>query len=110
MHLRKSNEKGKTGFHDREFEEGSSTDDLQRGQHYLLHIYMRNKHIARYLTNVLEEGEVEVFILQPGEFQVAIDVGAIDESISEIPVVMVPVGGDRHPACSPDAYSFLDDS
>ena len=47
--------------------------------------------ITRDLTNMLQEREVEVFILKPGQFQISVDVCAIGVSIPEISVVVLTI-------------------
>ena len=50
-----------------------------------------------------EEAEVEVLVLEPGQLEVAVDVGAVGVPIAEIPVVMLAVVGDGHAAVGADA-------
>jgi len=55
------------------------------------------------LPYVLEETEVEGFVLEPCDLQVAIDVSTVGVPVSKIPVVMLFVGRHRETAIGTDA-------
>ena len=74
-----------------EFEEGPSPDDLEAGQHNPGNVYVRDEHVARHLADVLQEAEVLIVILQPREFEVAVDVRAVRVPIPQVPVVVFSV-------------------
>ena len=40
--------------------------------------------------------------LEPGELEVAVHEGAVGVSVPQVPVVMLPVAGHRHPSIGPD--------
>ena len=63
---------------------------------------MADEDVAGDLPDVLEEAEVEVLVLEPGELQVAVDIGAVGVSVPEVPVVVLPVAGHGHPSIGPD--------
>lgn len=59
--------------------------------------------MCTHLADVLQEGEVQVLILQPRQLQVAIHVCAIDEAIPKVAIMVVSVGGHRHTPRGADA-------
>ena len=42
-----------------------------------------SKYVSQLLPDVLKEAEVKILILKPGEFQVAIHIGAVRVSVPE---------------------------
>ncbi len=66
---------------DAQLEQGPASDDLERWQHDPGHIHMGDQDVAGDLSDVLQEAEVQIFILQPCQFEVAVDIGAIRVSI-----------------------------
>jgi len=55
------------------------------------------------LPYVLEEAEVEGFVLEPCDLQVAIDVSTVGVPVSKIPVVMLLIGRHGETAIGTDA-------
>ena len=54
-----------------------------------------------HLSDVLEEGEVETVVLEPGQLEVAVHVGAVSVAVSQVLVVGGAVPRHRHtPACA----------
>ena len=51
-----------------------------------------------------QESEVEGLVLQPGELEVAVDVGAVGVAVAQVAVVVLAVVGHRHAAVGADAY------
>ena len=82
----------------------STSDDLKRWQNDFAHIDMWDEHIAGDLSDMLQEAEVLLFILQPGQFQVSVHVGTIGVSIPQIPVVVFTIWRHRHATVGTDAY------
>ena len=76
---------------------------LQRRQNYPGDIDLGDEDIAGDLSDVLQETQVQVLILQPGQLQVAVDVGAVGVPVPQVAVVVLPVAGHRHPAGRADA-------
>ena len=74
-----------------ELEQSSTSDDLQGRQNDTGHIDVRDEHIARDLSDMLQEAKVEFFVLQPGQFQVSIDVSAVGVAIAQISVMMLAI-------------------
>ena len=84
-----------------ELEQGPSPHNLQAGQHDLPNVHMRDQHIAGHLPatsmdeisgkersrktlpDVLKEAEIKVLVLEPGEFQVSVHIGAVRVSVPE---------------------------
>ena len=62
---------------DIEFEKSPATDDLKAGQHDLFDVHMANEDVSGDLPDVLEEAEVLVGVLQPGQLQVSVHVSAV---------------------------------
>lgn len=86
---------------DVEFEEVSTSDDLQTWQNDSSHIDMTDEDISRDFPNVLKETEVEVFIFKPSDLQITIDVSAVRVPVPKISVVILLVGCHRKTAiCS----------
>lgn len=81
-----------------EFEERSTSDNLQRWENNLSHIYVGDEHVACDLSDMLQEAKVIVFILQPGQFQVSIDVGAVGVSIPQVSIMMFRIACLGHAA------------
>ena len=65
---------------------------------------MGDEDVAGDLTDVLQEGQVHVVVLQPGQLQIAIHVGAVGVPVPEIAEMMLPIVGHGHPAVRSDAY------
>ena len=103
MHFGKGHNQSKLIFMDAELEKGSTSDDLQRGQNDFGDIHVWNEDIASDLTDMLQKAEVKIFILQPCQFQVSINVGAIGVAISQILVMMFTIGRYRHPTIRTNA-------
>lgn len=91
-------------FSDIEFEERPAADDLQLRQNDVLDVHVGNEHISCDFSYVLEEGEVHVFVLQPCQLEVPVDVCTVGEAIAKIPVVGVSVRRNRHATVRPNAY------
>jgi len=85
-----------------QFEECSTSDYLKTGQDDLPDIHMADQNISGHLTDVLKEAEVKILVLKPRKLEVTVHVGAVRVSVSEVPVVMVPITGDRHPPIGPN--------
>lgn len=77
-----------------ELEESSTADDLQPRQDDPSHVHVTDEDVTGDLPYVLEEAEVEGFVLEPCDLQIAIDVSTVGVPVSKIPVVMLFVG--RH--------------
>lgn len=88
---------------DIELEEGPATDDLQPRQDDPRHVHVTDEDVTGDLPYVLEETEVEAFVLEPCDLQVAIDVSTVVVPVSKIPVVMLLVGGYGEAAIGTDA-------
>ena len=52
---------------------------------------------------MLKKAQVEIFILEPGQLEVAVDVGAVGVSVSQVAVVVLAVVRNGHPAVGSDA-------
>ena len=105
-----------------ELEQGPSPHNLQAWKHDLPHVNMRDQHVAGHfpgtstdeiseneklpktLPDVLKEAEIEVLVLEPGELEVAVDVGAVGVAVAQVAVVVLAVVGHRHAAVGADAY------
>ncbi len=59
---------------------------------------MGDEDIAGDLADVLEEGEVQILVLQPGELQVAVHVSAVGVAVAQVAVVMLGVAHPGHAA------------
>lgn len=66
---------------DVELEECPAPDNLEAGQDNLPDVHMANEDVASDLPDVLQEAQVQVLILKPGQLQVAIHVGAVGVSV-----------------------------
>lgn len=92
MHLTHGNEEGELVVVNIELEKGPATDDLQAREDDPAHVHMTDEDVTGDLPYVLEETEVEGFVLEPCDFQVTIDVSTVGVPVSKIPVVMLFVG------------------
>ena len=104
MHLGQGHDEGELVVLHVELEERPPADDLEGGQHDPRDVDVRDEHVAGDLADVLEEGEVEVLVLQPGQLEVAVHVGAVGVAVAEVTVVVLAVVRHRHPAVRADAY------
>lgn len=91
MGLGKSDEQGKFLLVDAQLEASSPANDLQVRKNHLLRVDVRDEDVTGDLADVLEKAEIDVFILDPSQFQVPVDVAAIGVPLSEIPVMVLPV-------------------
>ena len=103
VHLAQGHQQGELILLDRELEQSPAPDDLEAGEDDPPDIHMGDEDIAGDLTDVLEEAQVKVLVLKPGQLQVAVHEGAVSVSVPEVPVVMLPVARHRHPPIRPDA-------
>lgn len=103
MHLGQGDDQGEFLVVDAQFEQRPSADDLQSRQDDALDVDVRDEHVARHLADVLQERQVQVFILQPSQFQVAVDVRAIGVAVAQVTVVMLAIRRYRHAAIGTDA-------
>ena len=76
---------------------------LKWGQNDPGDVNLRDQNVASDLTDVLKEAQVEIFILEPGQLEVAVDVGAVGVSVSQVAVVVLAVVRNGHPAVGSDA-------
>ena len=102
MHLGEGHDQGELVLLDGELEQGPASDDLEAGQDDPLDVHVGDEDVAGDLPDVLEEAEVEVLVLQPGQLQVAVHIGAVGVSVAQISVVVLPVGRNGHPPVRPD--------
>ena len=84
MHLGQRHDQGELIVLHVELEQVPPPNDLQAGQYNASEVNVGDEHIAGDLTDVVEEGEVQVLVLQPGQLQVAINVGAVRVSANKI--------------------------
>ena len=102
MHFGEGDNQGELVLLDGELEQGATSDDLQAGQDDPLHVHVGDEDVAGDLSDVLEEAEVEVLILEPSEFEVAVHIGAVGVSVPQVPVVVLAVAWHRHPSIGSD--------
>ena len=102
VHLGEGHDQRELVLLDGELEEGPAADDLEAGQDDPLDVHVGDEDVPGDLSDVLEEAEVEVLVLEPGELQVAVNIGAVGVSVPEVPVVVLPVAGHGHPPIGPD--------
>lgn len=102
MHLGEGHDQGELVLLDGQLEQGAAPDDLEAGQDDPLDVHVGDEDVAGDLSDVLEEAEVQVLVLQPGELQVAVHVGAVGVSVPQVAVVMLPVAGHGHPTIGSD--------
>lgn len=103
MHLTHRDEESELVVVNIELEEGPTTDDLQSREDDLGHVHVTDEDVTRDLPYVLEEAEVEGFVLEPCDLQIAIDVSTVGVPVSKIPVVMLFVGRHGQTAIGTDA-------
>ena len=102
VHLGESDDEGEFLIVDAEFEERPPADDLQRREDDAADVHVADEHVAGHLSDVLQEGEVEMLVLEPSQFQVAVHVGAVGVTVAQVAVVVFPVGRHRHPTVGSD--------
>ena len=102
MHLRQGNQQGKLILLNCQFEQGSTSDDLEAGQDDPPDVHVGDEDVAGDLLDVLQEAEVQVLVLEPGQLQVAVHEGAVGVSVPKVPVVVLAVGWHRHSPVCPD--------
>ena len=102
MHLGEGHDQRELVLLDGQLEEGPAADDLEAGQDDPLDVHVGDEDVPGDLSDVLEEAEVEVLVLEPGKLQVAVDIGAVGVSVPEVPVVVLAVGWHRHSPVCPD--------
>ena len=103
MHFRQSDDQGELFVVDAQFEQRPPADDLQVGQDDAPDVDVRNEDVAGDFSDVLQETQVQMLVLQPSQLQLAVDVGAVGVAVAQIPVVVLAVGRHRHPAVRADA-------
>lgn len=103
VHLGEGDDEGKLFIVNAQLEESPASDDLEGGQDDATDIHVRDEDVARHLSDVLQEAQVQMLILEPSQLQVAIHVGAIDVAFTEVPVVVLPVGWNGHPPIGSNA-------
>lgn len=86
-----------------EFEQCSSSYDLQSRQNDLLDVHVADEHITCDLPYILEETEVECLVLEPCDLQIAVNVSTVGVPVSKIPVVVLFVGRNREAAIGSNA-------
>ena len=101
MHLGQGYQQRKLIFLDRQLEQSSSSDDLEAGQDDPPDIHVGDEDVASDLLDVLEEAEVQVLVLEPGQLQVSVHEGTVGVPVPQVPIVVLPVGRNRHsPVCT----------
>ncbi len=103
MHFGEGDDEGEFLVVDVEFEQSPSADDLQGRQDDAADVDVRDEDVAGDFADVLQKSQVQVLVLEPSQFQVAVDVRAVGVAVAQIPVVVLPVGRHRHPPVRPDA-------
>ena len=103
MHLGEGNDERELFVVDAEFEERPPADDLQRRKDDAADVHVADEDVAGHLADVLQEGQVEVLVLQPRQLQVTVDVGAVGVAVAQVAVVVFPVRWYRHPTVGTDA-------
>lgn len=91
VHFGQHDQQWKFLLFDGQFELGPTSDDLQTRQNDFVDVYVRDQNVSGHFPYVLQKTEVQVFVLQPREFQVAVHVSAVGVSVPEIPVMVVPI-------------------
>ena len=99
MHLGQGDDESELIILHVELEQGPSPHNLQAWQHDLPHVNMRDQHVAGHLPatstdefskvgksrktlpDVLKEAEIKVLVLEPGELQVSVHIGAVRVSV-----------------------------
>ena len=64
---------------------------------------MTDEDVAGDLSDVPEKAEVEIVILEPGQFEIAVDVGAVGVAVPEVAVVVIAVVDGGETAVGADA-------
>ena len=77
MHLGQRHDQGELVVLHVELEQVPPPNDLEAGQHNAPEVHVGDEDVAGDLADVVEEGEVQVLVLQPGQLQVAVNVGAV---------------------------------
>ena len=67
--------------------------DLQVGQDDAGQVHVADEDVAGDLAHGVEEGQVEGLVLQPGQLEVALHVGAVGVAVAQVAVVVVLVVG-----------------
>ena len=75
----------------------------QGGQADPADVDVGDEDVAGDLSDVLEEGEVEVLVVEPRQLQVAVHVGAVGVAVAEVGVVVLAVVDRAQPAVCADA-------
>lgn len=91
VHFRQGDDEGEFLVVYTQFEQSSTANNLQRRKDDAFDIDVRDEHVARHFANVLQEAQIEMFILEPSQFQIAIDVSAIGVAISQVSVMVFPI-------------------
>ena len=102
MHLGEGHDQGELVLLDSQLEQSPASDDLEAGQDDPLDVHVGDEDVAGDLSDVLEEAEVEVLILEPSELEVAVHIGAVGVSVPQVPVVVLAVAWHRHPSIGSD--------
>lgn len=103
MHLTHRNEQSELHVVNIEFEEGSSTYDLQSRKDDLPYVHVTNEDVSGDFSYILEKAEIEGFILEPRNLQITVDVSTVGIPVSKIPVMVVFVGRHGKTAICSDA-------
>ena len=81
MHLGECHDQGELVLLDSQLEQSPAPDDLEAGQDDSLHVHVGDEDVAGDLSDVLEEAEVEVLVLEPGKLQVSVHISAVRVSV-----------------------------
>jgi hypothetical protein len=103
LHLRERHKQPEFVVPHVELEERSSSYDLESRQPHMIDIDVTDENVAGDLTDVLKEAQVVRLVLNPGDFEVSIDIGAVVVAFLEVFVVELAVRGNAHSSICADA-------
>lgn len=91
LHLTEGDHQRELLIADVQLEERPPADDLQRGEDNARDVDVADQHVAGHLANVLQEAQVKGLVLQPGQLEVAVDVGAVGVAVAQVVVVVLAI-------------------
>lgn len=86
-----------------ELEQRTTSYYLKFWKNYPLHVHVRHENISCNFSNVFEETQIQFFVLDPCQLQVAVNVAAIGISFSKVPIMMVSIRWHWHSTICTDA-------
>lgn len=103
VHLGKSNDQGEFLFSHIHFKQRPATDNLETWKYDSFYVDVRDQNVSGHFSNVLQEAQIQVLVLEPCQFEVAIHIRAVGVAVFQVPVMVVTIRRHRHTPIGPNA-------